>query len=181
MSLPSKIPSPAPISRSLGAHPARALRTYLPVHVLTFVLLVLVSIVAAWAHNARADGVTHDVIFLPSKIAIKAEVADTDASRARGLMYRTRLGAKEGMIFYFSQTGYHAFYMYNTRIPLTVIFLNESLKIVDIRDMAPCAEKDPVACPVYSPKAACKYAIEVNQEFVPKYGIRVGNLVKIKE
>lgn len=85
------------------------------------------------------------------------------------------------MIFYFDRTGYHAFYMYNTRIPLSVIFLNESLRIVDIQDMAPCIEKNPSACPIYTPHAMCKYAIEVNQEFVKRHGIKTGELVRIEK
>ena len=122
-----------------------------------------------------------EVTFLPANASIRAEVADTEQARERGLMFRTHLGENRGMIFYFDQTGYHAFYMYNTRIPLSVIFLNESLRIVDIQDMAPCLEQNPLACPIYTPHAECKYAIEVNHEFIRKNGIKTGDLVKIQK
>ncbi len=121
------------------------------------------------------------VTFLRANVTIKAEVADTDELRARGLMFRTRLGKNEGMLFYFDRTDYHAFYMYNTRIPLAVIFLNESLRIVDIQEMGPCLERNPSRCPVYTPAAACKYAIEVNPEFVRTHAIKTGDLVKIQK
>ncbi len=119
------------------------------------------------------------VRFLPANVSLRAEVADTDQARQKGLMYRTRLGENEGMIFYFDDEGYHAFYMFNTRIPLSVIFLNKSLQIVDIQEMAPCAEQNPADCPVYAPKAPCLYAIEVNQQFPGKYGIKTGDRVQI--
>ncbi len=53
-------------------------------------------------------------------------------------------------------------------------------QIVDIQDMVPCKEVNPSACPVYVPKAACNYVIEVNPEFVRKYGVKTGDLVKIE-
>ncbi len=118
---------------------------------------------------------------MPSDVTITVEVAATDESRARGLMHRSRLGLKNGMIFFFDETGYHSFYMYNTLIPLSVIFLDESLRIVDIQEMSPCMERDPFACRVYRPAAACKYAIEVNPGLVEKYGIKKGSRVKMSK
>ncbi len=145
--------------------------------------IVLVMVLGLPGYGAGGNGgnPTWRVTFPSVNASIKAEVADTEQAREKGLMYRTHLGENEGMIFYFDQTGYHAFYMYNTRIPLSVIFLNESLRIVDIQGMAPCVEKNPSACPIYTPHAACKYAIEVNQEFVRKHGIKTGDLVRIQK
>jgi uncharacterized protein len=143
------------------------------IHLLLFLALSGCSL------GGNGESKTRQVTFLPANALLRAEVADTERTREKGLMYRTYLGENDGMIFYFAQTGYHAFYMYNTRIPLSVIFLNESLEIVDIQDMAPCTEERPSACPIYAPKAACKYAIEVNQQFVRKYGIKTGDLAKI--
>ena len=127
------------------------------------------------------DGAPQKLTFLPVNISIKAEVAGTELARQKGLMHRTHLGEREGMLFPFDQLGFHSFYMYNTRIPLSVIFLDEDLRIVDIQDMAPCLEEQPSACTVYTPRAACKYAIEVNQEFVRKYQIKVGDLAKLQK
>jgi uncharacterized protein len=148
------------------------------------VLLILVAIflcVPACSLSGDPDSASQKVTFLPSDISIRAEVAGTDAARQKGLMHRTHLGEKEGMIFYFDQFGYHSFYMYNTRIPLSVIFLDEGLRIVDIQDMATCLEENPSECTIYTPRAACKYAIEVNQEFVRKYEIKAGDLVKLRK
>jgi uncharacterized protein len=158
-------------------------RLAFPVPLFTTLVILLVILLSPPGHSASGNGknAARRVTFLPANVSIRAEVADTEQARARGLMYRTYLGENEGMIFYFDQTGYHAFYMYNTRIPLSVIFLNEGLGIVDIQDMLPCTEKNPSACPIYAPRAASKYAIEVNQEFVRKHGIKTGDLVKIRK
>ena len=161
----------------------RLSRIAFPVPFITSSAILLVIALSLPGHGVSANAVrtSRQVTFLPVNVSIRAEVADTEWAREKGLMYRTHLGENSGMIFYFDQTGYHAFYMYNTRIPLSVIFLNESLRIVDIQDMAPCPEQNPSACPVYTPHAACKYVIEVNQEFVRKHGIKTGDLVRIQK
>ncbi len=146
----------------------------LTIHLVVFLPLTGCSL------GGNGESTTRRVTFLPANALLRAEVADTEPAREKGLMYRTSLGENEGMIFYFDQPGYHAFYMYNTLIPLSVIFLNERLQIVDIQDMVPCKEVNPSACPVYVPKAACNYVIEVNPEFVRKYGVKTGDLVKIE-
>ena len=145
------------------------------------VLIAALLCIPACSLSGDREGGTRTITFLPSGTAIKAEVADTDATRQKGLMYRTHLDEQGGMIFYFDQLSYHSFYMYNTRIPLSVIFLDEDLRIVDIQDMAPCLAENPSACPIYTPRAACKYVIEVNQGFVRKYGIKVGDMAKLQK
>jgi len=145
------------------------------------ILLAMTLSLPSGAPNAKAATTYQQLTFLPVNVSIKAEVAATERVREKGLMFRKSLDKNSGMIFYFDQTGYHAFYMYNTRIPLTVIFLNESLRIVDIQEMTPCLEQNPYACPTYTPHAPCKYAIEVNQEFVREHGIKKGGLVRIQK
>ena len=161
-------------------HHQRGIAFPVPLLTASAILLVMTLSVPSRALSANAAITYQQLTFLPVNASIKAEVADTERAREKGLMFRTSLGKNSGMIFYFDQKGYHAFYMYNTRIPLTVIFLNESLRIVDIQEMAPCLEQNPYACPVYTPHAACKYAIEVNQEFVREHEIKKGDLVRIQ-
>jgi len=140
---------------------------------------LLVPLVPGCSSSDAPDVSFHTVRFLPSKVSIRAEAAETDAARQKGLMLRTSLGENEGMIFYFADSGRHSFYMFNTKIPLTVIFLDETLRIVDILDMEPCPSQNPADCPIYTPRSYCRYAIEVNQNFVRKHEIKVGDLVKI--
>lgn len=121
------------------------------------------------------------IAFEPSGVSVLAERADSAEKRSRGLMYRASLGEKEGMIFYFDEADYHAFWMFNTRIPLTVIFLNDGLRIVDIRDMVPCREKNPDLCPIYASRGLARYALEVNRGFTERYGVKVGDHVTIEK
>lgn len=59
-------------------------------------------------------------------------VADTNEKRKVGLSKVKKLPAKCGMIFVYDSPVRNAFTMQKTSIPLTVIFLDKSLKIVDV-------------------------------------------------
>ena len=51
------------------------------------------------------------------------EIADTDAERAKGLMFRSSLAPDAGMLFDYHQEQETAFWMQNTLIPLDMIFI----------------------------------------------------------
>ena len=53
---------------------------------------------------------------------IAIEIADTDSTRARGLMQRAQIPADTGMLFVFEAADPQAFYMANTPHPLDIQF-----------------------------------------------------------
>jgi uncharacterized membrane protein (UPF0127 family) len=71
----------------------------------------------------------------------KVEIADTDATRERGLMFRKTLAGNRGMLFDFKTARPVAFWMKNTLIPLDMLFVGPDGHIVSIaRDAAPMSE-----------------------------------------
>jgi uncharacterized protein len=66
------------------------------------------------------------------KLVFKVEVARTGAEQARGLMFRTAMGADEGMIFPMDPPRDAAFWMKNTVIPLDIIFVGIDGRISNI-------------------------------------------------
>lgn len=71
----------------------------------------------------------------------RVEVADTFASRERGLMFRKSLAAKRGMLFDFKSSQTVAFWMKNTLIPLDMLFIGADGRILTIaRDAKPMDE-----------------------------------------
>ncbi len=141
--------------------------------------LVLLLHLTCGPFSYAAQTAREEIIFRLSGVSVLAEIADSPEKKSRGLMYRTSLGPKEAMIFIYDEPAYHSFWMYNTRIPLTIVFVDKDFTIVDIQDMSPCTEKEPSLCPTYTPKKPAQYAIEVNRGFTAGHGIRVGDRITV--
>lgn len=101
-----------------------------------------------------------------------AEVANTDASRSQGLMYRQSMGENNGMLFVFSETAPHSMWMMNTDIPLSVAFLDEDGVILNIADMMPHTTT------AHRSAGPAKYAIEMNIGWFAARNIKPGARVK---
>nr|WP_244258869.1 DUF192 domain-containing protein [Cupriavidus gilardii] len=99
---------------------------------------------------------------------IRAEVAADQQSRQQGLMYRKSMPANAGMLFVFEQKAGHCFWMKNTELPLSIAFLADDGTIVNIEDMRPHSEDN------HCPKAAIRYALEMNQGWFAQKGIKAG-------
>jgi uncharacterized protein len=110
------------------------------------------------------------------EVVVHAEVAETSAERARGLMGRTELADDAGMVFLFQHDSTSAFWMKDTLIPLSIAFYDDSGRIVRILDMEPCRQ-DP--CPVYDPRATYRGALEVNKGAFRRLGVEVGDTLRV--
>lgn len=102
---------------------------------------------------------------------IQAEVASTDATRAKGLMHRKELAPNSGMLFVFDQPNVQCFWMRNTLIPLSIAFILDDGTIANIADMAPMTENS--HCSV----APVRYTLEMEQGWFAKKGITAGKKI----
>lgn len=102
---------------------------------------------------------------------IRAEVATTDAERARGLMFRDKLGENEGMVFRFPSSGQACMWMKNTLLPLSVAFIGDDGRIINIEDMQPKMLNSHCA------KRPARYALEMNKGWFRKRNIKPGTAV----
>ena len=102
---------------------------------------------------------------------IQAEVADTPATRELGLMRRKSMAQGAGMLFLFDESATHCMWMKNTLIPLSVAFIDERGRIVNIADMQPLTETSHCA------SGPARYALEMNQGWFKKRGIAAGTVI----
>ncbi|QWD77661.1 DUF192 domain-containing protein [Polynucleobacter sp. MWH-Svant-W18] len=102
---------------------------------------------------------------------IQAEIADTPQAREVGLMNRTSMPINSGMLFIFEQKAGHCFWMNNTKIPLSIAFIADDGKIVNIEEMQ--AETTNNHCP----KAAVRYALEMNKQWFSERVIVPGSVI----
>lgn len=102
------------------------------------------------------------------------EVADEEAERRRGLMYRSALPEDQGMLFVFPDDDFRRFWMRNTYLPLSIAYVAADGEIVTILDMEPHVEDGD-----YWSTRKARYAIETNQGWFDRHGVSVGDRVAI--
>jgi uncharacterized membrane protein (UPF0127 family) len=106
---------------------------------------------------------------------IDIEVADNEAKRIQGLMWRRSLSDGTGMLFIFEDERPISFWMKNTYISLDIIYINKAMDIVSIQDnTTPFSEM-----PIPSGKPA-QYVVEVMAGFCNNYNIETGDKVKFE-
>ncbi|GAA5180215.1 hypothetical protein GCM10025771_24190 [Niveibacterium umoris] len=99
---------------------------------------------------------------------IDAEVAATEESRMVGLMYRKSMPETRGMLFVFDVPASHCMWMKNTLIPLSVAFIDDGGRIVNIEEMA--AETEESHCAA----APVRFALEMNRGWFQARGLKKG-------
>ena len=102
---------------------------------------------------------------------IRAEVARSDDERARGLMFREKLGPNEGMVFRFPEARKVCMWMKNTLLPLSVAFIDEDGRIINIEDM------QPQTLDAHCGAQPARYALEMNQGWFRKRNVKPGTAV----
>jgi hypothetical protein len=103
---------------------------------------------------------------------INAEVAATAAQREQGLMFREKLAPNDGMVFLFDSPSTVCMWMKNTLLPLSVAFIDEQGKIVNIEDMKPQTTDS------HCGKSRVSYALEMNQGWFQRKGIKPGTEIQ---
>ena len=107
-------------------------------------------------------------------VNVRVEIANTDARREQGLMFRKRLAPRAGMLFVFPSSIRGGFWMKSTLIPLSIAFADENGQILRIVDMTPC-RRDP--CRVYDPGVAYRTALEVKRGTFRRWEVRAGDWI----
>ena len=132
-----------------------------------------------WEPLVAFDTIPALIVSGDDTVRITAELANTDDRRSYGLMERPELPEDHGMIFVYPETlrPTGQFWMYRTRVPLDIAFLDEAGEIVAILAMDPCPSPNPDVCRRYSPGLPYRGALEVGQGFFERHGVGVGDRV----
>ena len=103
---------------------------------------------------------------------IQAELADNPKAREVGLMNRASMPTNSGMLFIFEQKAGHCFWMNNTKIPLSIAFIADDGRIVNIEEMQAGTTNN------HCPKVAVRYALEMNKQWFSERVIVPGTLIQ---
>ena len=100
---------------------------------------------------------------------VSLEIAETDATRTKGLGGRKSLAADKGMLFVFTEAGKQCFWMKGMRFPLDMVFVSHTKQVVHIESNV---------SPRTYPKSFCaddtQYVIELNAGRAKALGLHSG-------
>lgn len=109
-------------------------------------------------------------------LLVRAEIADTPAERARGLMGRRDVPPGSGMLFLYERAGnWGGYWMRNTLVPLDIAFVRSG-KVVGVFRMEPC-RTDP--CPLTAPDEPFDSAVETTAGAFAAAGVAAGSSVRV--
>lgn len=106
---------------------------------------------------------------------VRMQLAVRPKEMERGLMERRDLGADDGMLFVYPGTVRMNFWMRNTPTPLDIGFFTADGVLREVYAMHPYDET-----PVASQGEEMKFALEVNQGWFAKNGVKPGAQLDLK-
>ena len=123
----------------------------------------------AIAENSRAQPRLKTIKLYLGSAELTVEIADENHERQAGMMHRTTMPENEGMLFVFPYPHQSGFWMKNTIVPLSIAYIDPASRVIEIHDMQPGNTNT-----VESRSARVQYALEVNQGWFAKNGIKPG-------
>jgi hypothetical protein len=144
-----------------------------------FAALVCVTVVATMSTLMfRERQFKRGVVTIGESLTVLVDVADTDATRERGLSGRKMLGERHGMVFLFSEPDRYSFWMKDMRFPIDILWIKDG-EVVDITTDA-LIPIDGRPIPTYFPASPANMVLEVPAGFAEKHGLRVGIPVQFR-
>lgn len=143
--------------------------------------LWLVSLLIAFGGSLLTQAVGQDLTFPKSRLTIetaddrvefRVELALTPQQRARGLMFRTYLPERGGMLFDFETPRPVTMWMRNTYIALDMLFIDEAGRITRI-----AADAQPLSDRRISSAGPVRAVLELRGGLAEELGIRPGDRV----
>lgn len=132
-------------------------------------------------NNAAQPSTTNDygrAVVEFAQVAVNVEIPLTDELKAKGLGGRTTLSENTGMLFQYPEPDTYPFWMKGMKMPLDIIWIVDN-RIVDITAKIPAPRVGDVSLPVYRPNQPVTDILEVRAGFAAKYGLKVGDVVRI--
>ena len=148
-------------------------------NLLIFAVILLVLVGAAYfTLNGRLGGKTVDI----KGHTVKVEVADNEAEHTKGLSGRDPLAQDQGMLFVFNGQVQYPFWMKDMRFPIDIIFLKDSKVAMIYDSVQPTVTVDGEKhqnLTLYPPPSGSTQVLEINAGLAKKYGLKVGDSIKV--
>ena len=136
--------------------------------------IVLYAIIVAPRPTVSEYGLPTETLSIGKNNTLTVEIADSDASRAKGLMMRTFLPQGQGMLFVWPEEAPRTMWMKDTFIPLDIIFMDGQGKIVGIATQAVPHDLSPLGT-----DRPARYVLEVPAGDANRLGLAVGQVLDL--
>lgn len=138
-------------------------------------VVIAVSLSASAALAVMQKRFDQGSLQIGNDVRVRVTVADTQATREKGLSGHAPLAPDEGMLFVFAQDDRYAFWMKDMRFAIDILWINDGV-IADITtDVAPAAPGEEL--PLYFPRVPVDRVLEVPAGFARAHGLRTGMAV----
>jgi uncharacterized membrane protein (UPF0127 family) len=142
--------------------------------------LALIGVAALFAAGCSSPTVTDEIgltqITFPNGVRINAETMRDEMELVKGMMFRDSLPEGRGMLFIHPDEDIFHYWMYQTKMPLDIIWMDHDRRIVEMAlNTPPCKSKNARDCTNYGGNFKSKYALEVNAGVASKDGLKVGD------
>ena len=142
-----------------------------------FAILILIILIAIIYYFLPINILGQPLACINSQ-CFNLEIAQTSKERQQGLMHRTILPTKNGMLFVFPESRLLKFWMKDTLIPLDIIYIQNNQITEIYKNVQPCQVTN---CPNYPSGVANNMALEINAGLSQKFDINVGQTITINQ
>ncbi len=106
-------------------------------------------------------------------IADKVKILKNSIEKARGLILRPKIKAKEGFLFCFNKEGYWSFHMFFMSYPIDILWLDSTKRVVDmIKGFKPYS--------IYKPKKKARYVLEMREGTISQHKISKRDMLEFE-
>ena len=117
------------------------------------------------------------LVMLPDGSTVHTELAKTEAERNFGLMERTSLPQGRGMLFIHEQPGRYPYWMYDCKIGLDIIWMDQAHRIVEMSPNTPPCKGAASTCPNYGGNETSLYVLELPVGSIKSHQLTAGQTV----
>lgn len=143
--------------------------------------LVSLCLCLAACDNATTTSVedySAQTVTLPDGTKVKAEVMINPKDMARGMMFRDTFPEGRGMLFIHGTPSNQPYWMYQVKIPLDIVWIDKSKRVVEMVENAPPCKTKASECPNYGGNQTYSFVLELPGGYARKHGVREGEVIQ---
>ncbi len=135
-------------------------------------------LVSCGPKDPASEDFNTSAITLPSGKELIVETVASAQDLLRGLQFRPSLAPDHGMLFIRRVPGYYSCWMYQTLMPLDMLWMSADHTIVEIVESAPPCKTVASQCAHYGGTQPANYILEIGGGMAKKYGLKLGDKIQ---